>query len=262
MMLRPKKRAVLAAVTLAVAAGAGPAAWGSPVQIPVESAGEPHLALLSFTPEHRPAAEAVLRIRPLLSSRGSARLLPGGKTLQVQDHSASLERIVRALRAFDQPAQPLRLEVLVVQASTVPVSPQPPQPKEIPATLLARWRSLLRYEHYYLVGRVELAPREGEAVHHSLGAGYEVSFRLGDMVENGQVKLEDFRLTRTVGKRLQELIHTNLNPRLDQTMSLGLAQDEASRTALMVVIICREPGRWGDLSPAAPTAQRNTVGGS
>lgn len=260
MMLRSSST-IFAALALAVAAsGAGPLR-ASPAQAPAPGAADAHLVLLAFTPEHRSAADAVQHVRPLLSSRGSARVLPGGRTLQVQDTTASLERVVRALRTFDRPAQPLRLEILVVQASTLPVSPQPPQPKEIPGALLARWRSLLRYEHYYLVGRAEIAPREGETVRHPLGAGYEVSFRLGDVIEEQRAKLEDFRLTRKLGSRLQELIHTNLNPRLDQTMSLGLAQDEASRTALMVVIICRQPERWSAPAVPAPTPHRGTRGG-
>lgn len=198
------------------------------------------LALVSYPLQHRSADDAVAVVEPLLSARGTARLLPGGRTLEVRDTAERLERIMVVLRRFDRPLDSYQLEIMVVRASPLKVSPRPPVPGEIPRELLEKWRDLLRYEHYELVARKKLTPGDGESMTQEIGGGYRVSFRFAKIYGSRRVKLQDFRLYRRSSKESEELIHTHLNPRIDQILSLGLAKDEASRTALMVVVVCRE----------------------
>jgi hypothetical protein len=72
---------------------------------------------------------------------------------------------------------------------------------------------------------------------------FGVSFRLGTLVESQRVKLHGFRMVREPGRLGEkQLIHSNLNPWLDQTTILGLASDESAGRALMVVVTCsKEP---------------------
>ena len=76
---------------------------------------------------------------------------------------------------------------------------------------------------------------------YELGPEYQVSFRFGTLLENQRVKLSNFRIARRVeGRPEATLLQTNLNLRLDQMTSLGLAKSEESREALMVVLTLRD----------------------
>jgi hypothetical protein len=198
------------------------------------------LVLFAYSLEHRPAAEALELTLPLLSARGTARLAGDGRTLEVRDTRQRVQDIVRRLRAFDRPGDRYRVEVMVIKASTLRASPQPPPPTDIPPELIRRWQELLPYDIYELVARAELAPHVAQDVIYELGAGYQVSFQLQPIYAQPRVKLQNFRLLRVRQRTEQELIHTNLNPWLGKSLALGLARDEASKTALMVVIRCHD----------------------
>lgn len=201
--------------------------------------------LFAYSLEHRPGAEALELTLPLLSSRGTARLLDDGRTLEVRDRRANVQNIVRRLRAYDRPGDRYRVEVMVVKASVIAASPKPPPSPDIPAHMIARWQELLPYDHFELVAKATLAPHVAQEVIYELGAGYQVSFQLQPIYSQPRVKLSNFRLVRVRQRVEQELIHTNLNPWLGKSLALGLARDEESRTALMVVIRCLDENRPG-----------------
>lgn len=204
----------------------------------------PGMVRIAYTPQHRTAAAAFEEIEPLLSPQGTARILPDGRTMEIRDRVSAVERIVQRLKEVDQPGPRFHLEVMVVQAQTLTVSPPVPSSPEIPTELVEQWRRVLRYTHYGLVARAELSPREGDEVSHELGEGYSVGFKLGPVMGRQRVRLQGFRLTREMADGEKQLIHTTLNPWLGKSLALGLARDETSRTALMVVILCREPESW------------------
>jgi hypothetical protein len=236
---------------LLLAAASGVAAPRPAAALPAAAPQEPPaispraepraLVLYAYTLRHQAPAEALDLVRPMLSAEGTVRLQTSTATLQIRDSAEVTRRIAAFLRSFDHPPLTLDLEVMVVRASSVAVSPQPANSPEIPAELLERWRNLLRYEHYQLMAKAQLEPKEGEEVTYEMGAGYRVSFRLGTLLANRRIKLHNFRLALAGEGPEEELIHTNLNPWLNQSASLGLARDESSRTALMVVVICRNP---------------------
>ena len=88
--------------------------------------------------------------------------------------------------------------------------------------------------------QAQLASLEGQAVTYVLAEEYEVSFRLGDLFADQRVKLSNFRIVRRSDRHsATPLIETNLNLRLDQPTSLGLARSESSPEALMVVLTLR-----------------------
>jgi len=206
----------------------------------------PEVGLHAFALKYRRAGEAVALVSPLLSRDGTVELQPGSNTLVIRDTAAALSRIVPVLRSFDHPARPLTLELYIVRASRSEVSPAVPR-SDLPDPLTQRLRSLLTYDIYEVQAQAQLASFEGQAVTYALADDYKVSFRLGTLFGDQRVKLSDFRIVRRTDKRSPgaALIHTNLNLRLDQTLSLGLARSEASREALMVVMILHngEAGR-------------------
>ena len=216
-----------------------PAAPGSAQMIRKE--GE--LVLHAFTLRHRAAAEAFQLIVPMLTKRGTVELQPATNTLVIRDTPAALEQIIPVLRRYDRPSRPLNLDVYIVRATRSPVSGAPIQ-SDLPAALTKRLRALLPYENYDSQAQARLSSREGEAVTYALGGEYEVSFRLGTIVQ-GQVRLSDFRIARIAELRRtgMSLFQETLILPLEQTTSFVLARTEESHEALMLVLNLRQAGQ-------------------
>jgi hypothetical protein len=204
---------------------------------------EGELVLHAFTLRNRAATEAIQIVSPMLTKRGTVELQPATNTLVIRDTAAALGQIIPALRRYDHPSRPLSLDIYIVRATRSSISGAPGQ-SDLPEPLTRRLRALLPYDNYYGQAQARLSSREGEAVTYALGGEYEVSFRLGTIVE-GQVRLSDFRIARLAEERRAgaSLIHTTLILPLDQTTSFVLARHEGSHEALMVVLTLRQSGQ-------------------
>lgn len=206
-------------------------------------AQEGDVVMRAYTFKYQQASEAIPLVYPLLSPRGTVEHQPQGNTLVIRDTQTAVRRIMPVLRKFDHPPLPLRVEVFVVRASRSSVSGQP-QRSDLPEWLTKRLHDLLAYDNYEMEAQAQLGGVEGQQVVYELGPEYRVSFRFGTLVkgQKGQrVKLSNFRISRQAeGRSEVNLLETNLNLWLDQTMSLGLAKNEASREALMVVLTLRD----------------------
>lgn len=200
---------------------------------------EGEIALHAYTLRHRAATDAIPIISKLLTRQGTIELQPATNTLVIHDTSEGLSRIIPALKAYDVPPRPLSLEIHIVRAMRTTISGAPPQ-SDLPEALTRRLRALLPYDNYQAQSQARLSSREGEAVTYALGGEYEVSFRLGTIVDGQKVRLSDFRILRRTDERRGALIHTNLILPLEQTTSFVLARNEASREALVVVLTLRE----------------------
>ncbi|HVT57353.1 MAG TPA: secretin N-terminal domain-containing protein [Thermoanaerobaculia bacterium] len=194
------------------------------------------LVLHAYTLRYQQAIEAFQLIRPLLSSRGSIEVQPASNTLVIRDTAAVLARVVPVLRSYDHPAQPLRMEILIVRASRAMVSPQ--MPSNLPEDLARQLRELLPYQVYQMQAQAQLQTQEGQAVSYELSDDYLVSFRLGTLLEDRIIKLANFEVSRRLPnhKTAVPLVQTNMNLCLDQIWSLGLARSEKSREALFIVM--------------------------
>jgi type II secretory pathway component GspD/PulD (secretin) len=239
---RPAALTASIALIASVALLAGVAwTWAPAAALALQLREPDELVLHAYTLRYQQAIEAIPLIQPLLTGRGTLELQPGGNTLVIRDTAAALARIVPVLRGFDHPAQPLRVEILIVRASrTAAVSPQVSH-SDLPESLTRRLRELLPYENYEMQAQAQLASQEGQAVAYELGDDYAVSFRLGTLLEARRIKLANFEVGRRAakGKSAVPLVHTSLNLCLDQTMSLGLARSEGSRDALIIVVTVR-----------------------
>lgn len=234
-MVPVRRLVAIVAVIASVVWTCGPAAPLAARQAPAHEADE--LVLHAYTLRYQQAIEAIPLVQPLLTGRGTLELQPGGNTLVIRDTAAALARIVPVLRAFDHPAQPLKVEILIVRASRAVVSPPVPR-SDLPEGLTRRLRELLPYEVYEMQAQAQLGTQEGQAVAYELGDDYVVSFRLGTLLEGKRIKLANFEVSRRNGKSKSTvpLVHTSLNLCLEQTMSLGLARSEGSRDALIIVV--------------------------
>lgn len=242
-------------LTLWLVAAFGSLGLGAPglaaAQTPSPSDGAPVVEqeLYAYTLRHQPARDAFEFVQRMLSAEGKISLRSGTRTLEIRDSPEVIEQVGAFLRSFDHPPLTVRFELLIVQAITLPVSPQPQDSSEIPAELVSEWRKVLAYQSYRLLARAELEPRENEEVTYEMADGYRVSFRLGTLLANRRIKLHNLRLARgdTRGKTSaeRELIHTTLTPWVGRPMTLGIPQSDADRTALMLVVICHSPSLWG-----------------
>jgi hypothetical protein len=206
--------------------------------VPGDRAPAQNLQVYAYTLRHKPASEALMLIRPLLTSRGTVELQPEGNTLVVRDTLAALGRIVPTLRAYDQPPAPLRMHVMVVRADSRP-SPSYAG-SSLPDWLEERLRGLLRWDYYRVLADSGVQTREGESVTHEVGLSYGVSFRMGNVLSGDRIKLHDFKVWRagTPNGRDEPLVEATLNLSLDKPKVLGLANSESSDHALMVVLTC------------------------
>jgi hypothetical protein len=199
--------------------------------------------LHAYALKHQRASEAVALVSPMLSPKGTIELQLEGNTLVIRDTQAAIDRILVVLRRFDHPPRPLGMEIFIVRAHRAPAPPRA-VPSDLPGDLTQRLQQILPYEVFRLQAQARLDTREGEEVTFNVGDDYQISFRVGTVLADGRIKLNDFRIDRRSPRKVG-LIHTHLTLWLDQTMSLGLAKSEASREALMVVMTVsgRQPAR-------------------
>ena len=228
------RRTVL--ILLWIASACAPAASPVSAQM-IRKDGE--LVLHAFTLRNRAAMEALQVVSGMLTKRGTVELQPATNTLVIRDTPAALGQIIPALRRYDHPSRPLVLDIYIVRAQRAQIGPSQ---SDLPEPLTRRLRALLPYDNYQTQAQARLSSREGEAVTYALGGEYEVSFRLGTIVEGQRVRLSDFRIVRRSELRRTgaSLIHTNLILPLEQTTSFVLARNEGSHEALMVVLNLRE----------------------
>jgi hypothetical protein len=223
------RRAVLGLLCAVLLAPAGTAQ--APAATPSQGGD---LVLHAYTMRYRQASDAISLVFPLLSQRGTVELQPASNTIVIRDSPAALGRIIPVLRSYDHPSRPLNLDIYIVRAIRSPGAVR----SDLPEPLTRRLRALLPYDVYEVQAQAQLASREGQAVTYALGGEYEVSFRLGTLVDRQRIRLSNFRvLRRTEEHRAgSPLIHTNLLLTLEQATTFGLARTEQSSEALMIVM--------------------------
>jgi hypothetical protein len=249
MLTSPVRRAVLGLLWAVVLASA----CAAQATVPKGSGGD--LVLHAYTLRYRQASDAISLVFPLLSQRGTVELQPATNTLVIRDSPAALGRIVPVLRSYDHPSRPLNVDIYIVRAIRSPgTDGQTVVRSDLPAPLTRRLRALLPYDIYEVEAQAQLASREGQAVTYALGGEYEVSFRLGTLMDKQRIRLSDFRVLRRTEERRtgSQLIHTNLILTLEQTTTFGLARTEESREALMVVLTVHYSNLAGGTAGVVP----------
>lgn len=207
-------------------------------------AGPDEMGLHAHTFKVQSAASAIPLVQSFLSKRGSVEVQPNN-TLVIRDKMTILSRVVDELRSFDRASWPqrLRVDILLVRASKVAVSP-PYQHSDLPDSLTRKLKSSVPYDIFETQARAALDSREGESISYDLGGGYQVSLRLGAALPDGRIRATKFSVIRQNGKAAPaKLFSAHLNLLLNQTNVLGFAKDQASREALIVVVtVRRTPG--------------------
>ncbi|HEX6199638.1 MAG TPA: secretin N-terminal domain-containing protein [Thermoanaerobaculia bacterium] len=228
---------------------------GAPAAGQAAKGQDENLQVYAYTLRHKPAAEALVLIRPLLSRRGTVELQPRGNTLVVRDTLAALGRVVPTLRAYDRPPEALRVHVMIVRADTRPVAVTP-KSKRLPDPLEKRLRELLRWDYYQVLAEAALNTREGQNLAHEVNSLYGVSFRMGTLFQDERLKLHDFKLWRSGAEDGKYLLEATLHLWLRKPKVVGLANSESSDHALMVILTCDRVPEPEDSPPRRPKGGR------
>ena len=228
---------VLAAVLAVLGSGAA----SSQISPATPVHGVDELRLLEFPLRHQPGTEALAMVGTMLSPRGTVEFDAQANRMVVRDILAVLSRVALALQNFDHPIEDLRVEVKIIQAGPRQVGERdsglsPGLMRELSKVLIG-----YQFESYQLVAFVDLLAREGAEVQHQIGNQFRISFRVGTVLQDRRLRLSNFRVARAAAVPPERpLLATNLTPWLDQTMILGLAKEEGSRSALLVAVNCRK----------------------
>jgi hypothetical protein len=241
----PTFRTTIATLLLTLLLVSGPAAVFAQARQGAPTFSLEQRVVQAYTLKHKPASDALALVSPLLSANGTVELQPRGNTLVVTDSQAVTDRVLQRLREFDSPAQPMRVEILIVKASRTPVSP-PVQHSDLPEELTKRLRGVLAYDIFELQAKAYLPAQEAQMVAYMMGNDYEVRFRLGILGTQGRIPLKGFRLSRRkAGSGANGAPSTwmsrayDMELWLNQPQVLLVTRSEESPEALMVVLTPR-----------------------
>jgi type II secretory pathway component HofQ len=219
------------------------------------SAAEP-VGVKVFVLRYKRVDEATLLVRPLLTDSGSILLQPKINALTVTDRPAALNTIGQALAQFDVPPRGFSIAVKMVRARADASAGD--LSKEI-GGIGNKLREVFRFNDYALIDSAVLAGAEGESVSYLLGGEYRLTFRIEPAGQGSTLRLSSFGLARErseAGRRLDTpLFRTSVNVALNQTLVLGASKEEASRRALLLILLVQESPRPGaDKGTAGITA--------
>jgi hypothetical protein len=195
-----------------------------------------------FVLKHKRVEEAALLIRPLLSPSASITLAQSLNAMTVTDREENLKTIAKVLAGFDLPPRGFTIAVKLIRArADVPAGSMS---SEI-GGLGAKLKSLFQFNDYALIDSVVLRGVEGEGVVYRLGEDYQLSFTIGRSSFGDVLLLSPFALSRMKkneqGRVVPVQLYRNAMPiELNQTLVVGASRDEASKTALILVILMQE----------------------
>jgi hypothetical protein len=228
-------RAAIGAGLIAIAVAAGAAESGASVKV--------------FVLRYKRVEEATLLVRPLLSDSGSIVLQARINALTITDHPAALAAITQALSQFDVPPRGYSIAVKMVRARADASAGD--LSREI-GGIGNKLREVFRFNDYALIDSAVLAGAEGDSVSYLLGGEYRLSFRIEPAGQGTTLRLAAFSLARErpvpgPGGRhiVSPLFRTTLNVGLNQTLVLGASKEEASKKALLLILLVQENVRPG-----------------
>jgi len=212
-----------------------------------------------FVLKHKRVEEAALIIGPHLSESASVTLTQRLNAMTVTDREERLRMIDRILAAFDTPPRGFTFAVRLVRARA-----------DVPAGSIsqeiggmgAKLKSLFQFNDYTLIDSAVLHGVEGKSVSYRLGEEYALSFSIGPAESGDALLLSPFSLSRV---RRDEsgrvsttpLYRTAMPVTLNQTLVVGASKDEASKSALVLILLAQETARPG--APEQGAASTKTV---
>jgi len=214
------------------------------------------VAVRVFVLKHKRVEEAALLVRPLLSDASSITLTQKLNAMTVTDRPEKLDQVGKVLASFDVPPRSYSFAVKLVKASAE--VPAGSMANEI-GGLGAKLKSLFQFNDYALIESAVLRGVEGRMLRYQLGTDYSLTFGIRPAGAGGgkELLLSPFALSKAWRRegqpgQMRQLYQTSVPITLNQTLVLGASRDEASKTALILIILAEDA--------ASPDAQKGTPG--
>jgi hypothetical protein len=210
-----------------------------------------------FVLKHKRVEEAALLIRPHLSEAASITLTQKLNAMTITDQPEKLDQIGKVLAAFDVAPRGFTFAIKLVRARA-----------DVPAGSIAReigglgakLKSLFQFNDYALIDSAVLRGVEGGRVEYEFGGEYLLSFTIRPAGDGQDLLLAPFALSRerrAGGKNilfLAPLYRASIPVTLSQTLVVGASKEEASKSALILILLAQE-------APRADASEKGIPGG-
>ena len=197
-----------------------------------------------FVLKHKRIEEAALLIRPHLSEAASITLTQKLNAMTVTDSPEKLDQIGKVLAAFDVAPRGFTFAIKLVRARA-----------DVPAGSIAReigglgakLKSLFQFNDYALIDSAVLRGVEGGRVEYEFGGEYLLNFTIRPSGEGKELLLAPFSLSREHKEKgylfLKPLYRASIPVTLSQTLVVGASKEEASKSALILILLAQENPR-------------------
>lgn len=213
------------------------------------------VAVRVYVLKHKRVEEAALLVRPLLSEAASVTLAQKLNAMTVTARPEKLDQIGKILASFDVPPRGYNFAVKLVKArADVPSGSMASEIGGIGAKL----KSLFQFNDYALIDSSVLRGVEGGSLRYQLGPEYTLSFAIRPgTADSRELLLSGLSLSRVWSKPgeatfLKPLYRTSVPITLNQTLVLGASRDEASKSALILIILAEEAPHADEKGTAGP----------
>lgn len=227
------------------------------IALSLEAAEEPGVRL--FVLKYKRVEEAALLIGPHLSPSASVILTQRLNAMTVTDRQENLKTIEKVIGEFDVPPRGFTFAVKLVRARADVAAGS--MGREI-GGLGAKLKSLFQFNDYTLIDSAVLRGVEGRPVSSQLGGEYVLTFSIGPAGSGEELLLSPFALSRL--KRNEQgrpytvpLYRAAIPVILNQTLVVGASRDEASKNALILILLAQETPHPG--APEKGTADLKSV---
>jgi len=204
------------------------------------------VAVRVYVLKYKRVEEALLLVRPALSEAASVTLAQKLNAMTVTARPEKLDQIGKILASFDVPPRGYDFAVKLVRARAD--VPSGSIATEI-GGLGAKLKTLFQFNDYALIDSAVLRGVEGGSLRYQLGPEYLLSFSIHPGApESHELLLSGLSLSRVYsdpGKAtfLKPLYRTSVPITISQTLVLGASRDEASKSALILIILAEEAPR-------------------
>jgi hypothetical protein len=204
------------------------------------------VAVRVYVLKYKRVEEALLLVRPLLNEASSVTLAQKLNAMTVTARPEKLDQIGKILTSFDKPPRGYDFAVKLVRARAD--VPSGSISSEI-GGLGAKLKTLFQFNDYALIDSAVLRGVEGGSLRYQLGPDYHLSFAIHPGAADArELLLAGLTLSRVWNKPgeatfLKPLYRTSVPVTLGQTLVLGASRDEASKSALILVVLAEEAPR-------------------
>ena len=196
-------------------------------------------AVRVYVLKHKRVEEAMLLIRPHLSESASITLTQKLNAMTVTDRPEKLDQVSKVIASFDVPPRGFTFAVKLVRARA-----------DVPAGTIAseigglgtKLKSLFQFNDYSLIDSAVLRGVEGGRVEARFGTEYQLAFTIRSPGAGNDLVLSPFVLSKLWNPPgqaafIKPLYRAAMPVTLAQTLVVGASREEASKSALILIVL-------------------------